>query len=70
MYDLAGYARNNSDGTVSVRLQGDEDRIDQVLAVIRRKSSDVVPVAATVDPNLKTFSVFAWTSVSQNITNP
>ena len=27
MYNLAGYARNNPDGTVGVRLQGDEDRI-------------------------------------------
>ena len=29
MYNLAGFARNNPDGTVEVRLQGDKDRIDQ-----------------------------------------
>ena len=27
MYNLAGYARNNPDGTVGVELQGDEGRI-------------------------------------------
>jgi acylphosphatase len=29
MYNLAGSARNNPDGSVAVRLQGDKDRIDQ-----------------------------------------
>ena len=29
MYNLAGSARNNPDGSVEVRLQGDKDRIDQ-----------------------------------------
>ena len=44
MYNLAGYARNNPDGTVSVSLQGDKDRIDKALEAIRagskRSSSD------------------------------
>ena len=29
MYNLAGYARNIPDGTVSVSLQGDKNRIDR-----------------------------------------
>jgi acylphosphatase len=76
MYNLAGSARNNPDGTVTVSLQGDKDRIDRTLAAIRagnKKSSqnntiNQVPVAW--DPDLKTFTVFAWTSTSRNITNP
>ena len=42
MYNLAGSARNNPDGTVSLSLQGDKDRIDKVLDAIRagnKKSS-------------------------------
>ena len=35
MYNLAGYARNIPDGTVSVSLQGDKDRIDKTLEAIR-----------------------------------
>jgi acylphosphatase len=34
MYNLAGFARNNADGTVEARLQGDTDRIDQTIAAI------------------------------------
>jgi acylphosphatase len=34
MYNLAGYARNNPDGMVSVGLQGDKDRIDKTLEAI------------------------------------
>jgi acylphosphatase len=76
MFNLAGSARNNPDGTVAVTLQGDKGRIDQVLAAIRagsKKSSTdntVVSVPAAVDPNLKTFTVFAGTSTSRNIANP
>jgi acylphosphatase len=76
LYDLAGAARNVPDGTVSINLQGDKDRIDKALAAIRvgsKKSSrnNVVNVAiAPLDPNLKTFTVIGWTSTSRNITNP
>ena len=76
MYNLAGFARNNPDGTVEVRLQGDKDRIDQTLAAIRagsKKSSQnntISQVTAAWDPDLKTFTVFAWTSTSRNIMNP
>jgi acylphosphatase len=34
MYNLAGDARNNPDGTVGVRPRGDKDRIDKTLEVI------------------------------------
>jgi acylphosphatase len=76
MYDLAGYARNVPDGTVSIALQGDKDRIDKVLAAIRagsRKSSSDNAVTVTnspLDAGLKTFTVFAWTSTSRDIANP
>jgi acylphosphatase len=76
MYNLAGYARNVPDGTVSISLQGGRNRIDKVLDAIRvgsKKSSrnnTVSPVDAALDPNLKTFTVVGWTSTSRNITNP
>ena len=76
MYDLAGYARNNPDGTVALSLQGDKDRIDKTLDAIRagtkRSSSNnaVTLVRAVVDPGLKTFTVYGWTSTTRNITKP
>ena len=57
-------------------LQGNKDRIDQTLATIRagsKKSSQnntISQVTAAWDPDLKTFTVFAWTSTSRNIMNP
>jgi acylphosphatase len=76
MYNLAGYARNLPNGTVSINLQGDKKRIDNVLDAIRagsKKSSTNNTVSATAaapDPNLKTFTVFAWTSTTRDITDP
>ena len=76
IYNLAGSARNNPDGTVKVSLQGDKDRIDQTLAAIRAgskkssKDNTIAQVPAAVDPSLKTFTVFGWTSTTRNITNP
>ncbi len=76
MYNLAGSARNNPDGTVNVCLQGDKDRIEKTLAAIRagsKKSSQnnaISEIPAELNPNLKTFTVFAWTSTTRNITNP
>jgi len=76
MGNLAGSARNNPDGTVTVTLQGDKDRIDQILAAIRAgskkssKGNTIAQVPAAVDPDLKTFTVFGWTSTTRNITNP
>jgi acylphosphatase len=76
MLNLAGAARNNPDGTVGLSLQGDKKRIDKVLDVIRagnKKSSTGNAVNLTdapLDANLNTFTVYAWTSTSRNITNP
>jgi len=76
MYNLAGYARNNPDGTVALSLQGDKDRIDKTLDAIRvgapRSSTDntVDRAPATVQPSLRTFTVYGWTSTTRNITNP
>ena len=76
MYNLAGSARNNPDGTVKVSLQGDKDRIDQTLAAIRAgskkssKNNTISQAPSAWDPNLKTFTVFGWTSTSRNIANP
>jgi acylphosphatase len=76
MYNLAGYARNNPDGTVSISLQGDKGRIDSTLDAIRTgtkrssRNNTVNATSAPLDPNLKTFTVFGWTSTSRNITNP
>ena len=71
MYNIAGFARNNPDGSVQVCLQGNKSRIDLMLASMRagsKKSSrdntiSQAPVAW--DPNLKTFTVFSWTSASR-----
>ena len=76
MLNLAGSARNNPDGTVSISLQGDKDRIDEALEAMRagskRSSNDnkVTVTSSPLDPDLKTFTVFGWTSTSRNITNP
>lgn len=76
IYNLAGYARNNPDGTVALSLQGDKDRIEKTLDAIRvgtqRSSTNntVKPAPAVVDPSLKTFTVYGWTSTTRNITNP
>ncbi|HEY1782321.1 MAG TPA: acylphosphatase [Roseiarcus sp.] len=76
MLNLAGSARNNPNGTVSISLQGDSERIDKALEAIRagsKKSSRDNNVSVTnspLDPNLRTFTVFGWTSTSRNIANP
>jgi acylphosphatase len=74
-YNLAGSVENKSDESVQFFLQGDDDRIDKALNDIRKgtkKSSDVnVSVSpASVRPDLQTFTVIGWTSVTRNITQP
>jgi acylphosphatase len=74
-YNLAGSVENKNDKSVQFFLQGDEDRIDKASMAIRKgtkKSSDVnVSIsAASVRPDLQTFTVVGWTSVSRNITHP
>jgi acylphosphatase len=73
-YNLAGAAENFADKTVHFTLQGDSKRIDEALAAIRKgtKKSSNVTVTTTdksVDPDLKSFTVDGWTSLSRDITN-
>ena len=76
MYNLAGSARNNTDETVSVTLQGDRNGIDQVVAAMKAgskkssKNNTVAVVPTQPEPNLKTFTVFNWTSITRNILTP
>jgi acylphosphatase len=76
MYNLAGYARNDPDGTVAVRLQGDQDRIAETLEAVSAgnkqssKANIIGEAAAPLDPNLRTFTIFSWTSTSRNISTP
>jgi acylphosphatase len=74
-YNLAGSARNDSDGSVRFVLQGLKDRVDEALDTIREgtKNSSNVKVdvsLATIAPDAKTFTVFGWTSVSRHIPHP
>jgi acylphosphatase len=71
-YNLAGSTKNNSDKSVQFTLQGDSDRIKDALKAIRKgtKKSSNVNVStspASVNPNLKTFTIFDWTSQSRGI---
>jgi acylphosphatase len=76
MYNLAGYARNDPDGTVGVRLQGDKDRIAKTLEaisagnILSSKANIIGEAAAPFEPDLKTFTIFSWTSTSRDISNP
>jgi acylphosphatase len=74
-YNLAGSVENKSDKSVQFFLQGDDDRIDKAVNAIQqgtKKSSDVnVSLSPTsVRPDLRTFTVVGWTSVTRNITQP
>jgi acylphosphatase len=74
-YNLAGSVENKNDKSVQFLLQGDEDRIDKALNAMRKgtkKSSNVnISVSpASIRPDLQTFTVVGWTSVSRNITEP
>ena len=76
VYNLAGFARNNPDGTVGLELQGDEARIAKTLEAVsagNKNSSHaniIGEAQAPFDPNLKTFTIYGWTSTSRNISNP
>lgn len=75
-YNLSGDAHNNTGGTVSFRLQGDKERIAKTVEAMRAgtknssKDNVVDEAPATLDPNLKTFTVFGWTSQSREISTP
>jgi acylphosphatase len=73
-YNLAGHAENVGE-TVEFVLQGDEDRINEALDAIEngtKKSGSVIvnhfPVP--IEPELKSFTIIGWTSVSRGIFNP
>ena len=54
MLNLAGSARNNPNGTVSISLQGDKDRIDKALEAMRagsKRSSSGNKVTVTSSPS-------------------
>jgi acylphosphatase len=76
MYNLAGYARNDADGTVGVRLQSNKDRIEKTLEAISAgtktssKANIIGEIQTVLDPNLRTFTIFGWTSQSRKISNP
>src|SRR5580704_11719542 len=69
-YNLAGFAKNEENGTVHFTLQGDSNRLDAALAAIRvgtKKSSDI-GVSSTqteVERHLSTFTIIDWTSTKQ-----
>jgi acylphosphatase len=74
-YNLAGSARNEPNDVVTFTLQGDADRLNEAVEVVRegtKKSSgiEVRTAPATVNPALESFTIFAWTSTSRDITDP
>lgn len=74
-FNLAGSAENEPNGIVKFTLQGDDHGIDKAVATIRggtAKSSNiqVATNAAPVAPDLATFTVVGWTSLTRQITNP
>ena len=52
MYNLAGYARNNPDGTVGVELQGDEGRNQKLLKLSARGTKNRRKLTSSVRPRL------------------
>jgi hypothetical protein len=61
---------------VGVKLQGDKDRIEKTLGAISAgtktssKANIIGETQTALDPNLKTFTIFGWTSQSRKISNP
>jgi acylphosphatase len=73
--NLAGFARNLPGDVVRFTLQGDAKRLPEAIAAIEEgtKKSSNIKVGATpaaVDSNLDSFTIYAWTSTTRNITNP
>ena len=74
-YNLAGFAKNLPNDVVNFTLQGDAERLTDAVSAIQegtKKSSHikVSTTQGTIDPALSTFTVYAWTSTTRNITNP
>ena len=71
-YNLAGFAKNLPNDIVNFTLQGDADRLTDALLAVEegtKKSSDikVFTTQAAFDPTLSSFTIYAWTSTSRNI---
>ena len=74
-YNLAGFAKNLPNDVVKFTLQGDAERLTDAVSAIQegtKKSSHikVSTTQGTIDPALNTFTIYAWTSTTRNITNP
>ncbi|MBD2527390.1 acylphosphatase [Nostoc sp. FACHB-133] len=70
-YNLAGWDQNLSDGTVEFIWQGQQSRIDQAIAEISKGDTSaivnqVLTKSIPVNPELNTFVVRGWTSVSRH----
>ncbi|MEI2579080.1 acylphosphatase [Scytonema sp. PRP1] len=74
-YNLAGWDQNLSDGTVEFIWQGKQSRIDQAIAQIPTGDTSaivtqVLTKSIPVNPELNTFVVRGWTSVSRHYFKP
>jgi acylphosphatase len=73
-YNLAGHAENVKEAVEFV-LQGDEDRINEALDAIENGTKKSGPVIVNhfsipIKPELKSFTIIRWTSISRGISNP
>jgi acylphosphatase len=72
-YNLAGFTRNLPNDVVTFTLQGDAERLTDAVSAIQEGTSSNIKVSTTramVDPALNTFTIYAWTSTTRNITTP
>jgi acylphosphatase len=74
-YNLAGFAKNLPNDVVSFVLQGDHERLTDAVSAIQEgtKKSSNIEVSTTqraLDPTLTSFTIYAWTSTTRDITNP
>jgi len=74
-YNLAGFAKNLPNDVVNFVLQGNGEGLANAVSAIQegtKKSSDIKVTTSqwTLDPALSSFTIYAWTSTTRNITNP
>ena len=76
MYNLAGFAETTRTKRWRCACKATRSGSIRTLAAIRARSkkssqnNTISQASAAWDPDLKTFTVFGWTSTSRNITNP
>jgi acylphosphatase len=72
--NLAGMAKNNPEGSVQFSLQGDPQRLQKAIKIIREGTDKSANVNVTTKPAavtpLQTFTVYHWTSTTRGITKP